>query len=65
VPPDRIRASRTALFPLKRPKLCPPKTPKVISAGLLPPGVTVADLKRDHQSRLRNPLIAGTAIDGN
>ena len=32
---------------------------EVISAGLLPPGITVADLKRDHQSRLRNPLIAG------
>jgi ATP-dependent DNA helicase RecG len=32
---------------------------EVISAGLLPPGITVADLKRDHQSKLRNLLIAG------
>ncbi len=32
---------------------------EVTSLGLLPPGVTVADLKRDHASRLRNPLIAG------
>ena len=32
---------------------------EVTSLGLLPPGVTVADLKRDHSSRLRNPLIAG------
>jgi ATP-dependent DNA helicase RecG len=32
---------------------------EVISAGLLPPGITVAELKRDHQSKLRNPLIAG------
>jgi predicted HTH transcriptional regulator len=33
--------------------------PEVASLGLLPPGVTVADLKRDHASRPRNPLIAG------
>ena len=32
---------------------------EVTSLGLLPSGVTVADLKRDHASRLRNPLIAG------
>jgi ATP-dependent DNA helicase RecG len=32
---------------------------EVISAGLLPPGITVADLKREHQSKLRNLLIAG------
>jgi ATP-dependent DNA helicase RecG len=32
---------------------------EVTSAGLLPPGITVADLKRDHKSQLRNPLIAG------
>ncbi len=32
---------------------------EIVSAGLLPPGITVADLKRDHASRLRNPLIAG------
>jgi len=32
---------------------------EVTSLGLLPPGVTVADLKRDHSPRLRNPLIAG------
>ena len=32
---------------------------EVTSLGLLPPGVTLADLKRDHSSRLRNPLIAG------
>ncbi len=32
---------------------------EVSSLGLLPPGITVADLKRDHASRLRNPLIAG------
>jgi ATP-dependent DNA helicase RecG len=32
---------------------------EVTSLGLLPPGITVADLKRDHTSRLRNPLIAG------
>jgi len=31
---------------------------EIISSGLLPPGITVADLKRDHSSRLRNPLIA-------
>lgn len=32
---------------------------EVISSGLLPPGITVAELKRDHPSRLRNPLVAG------
>ena len=32
---------------------------EVTSSGLLPSGITVADLKRDHASRLRNPLIAG------
>jgi ATP-dependent DNA helicase RecG len=32
---------------------------EVTSLGLLPPGITVADLKRDHASRLRNSLIAG------
>jgi ATP-dependent DNA helicase RecG len=32
---------------------------EISSLGLLPPGVTVADLKRDHMSRRRNPLIAG------
>ena len=32
---------------------------EVISLGLLPPGITVADLKQNHASRLRNPLIAG------
>jgi ATP-dependent DNA helicase RecG len=32
---------------------------EVTSLGLLPPGITVADLKQDHASRLRNPLIAG------
>ena len=32
---------------------------EVISTGLLPPGITVADLKRNHASRPRNPLIAG------
>jgi ATP-dependent DNA helicase RecG len=32
---------------------------EVTSLGLLPAGITVADLKRDHASRLRNPLIAG------
>src|SRR6202043_2595957 len=32
---------------------------EVISLGLLPPGITVADLKQDHASLLRNPLIAG------
>ncbi len=31
---------------------------EIISSGVLPPGITVADLKRDHPSRLRNPLIA-------
>jgi ATP-dependent DNA helicase RecG len=31
---------------------------EIISAGLLPPGITVADLKREHVSRPRNPLIA-------
>ncbi len=31
---------------------------EIISTGLLPPGITVADLKRDHASHLRNPLIA-------
>jgi ATP-dependent DNA helicase RecG len=31
---------------------------EIISTGLLPPGITVADLKRDHPSRPRNPLIA-------
>ncbi len=32
---------------------------EVTSLGLLPAGITVADLKRDHASRLRNSLIAG------
>ncbi len=32
---------------------------EVTSTGLLPPGITIAELKRDHASRLRNPLIAG------
>jgi ATP-dependent DNA helicase RecG len=32
---------------------------EVTSTGLLPPGITIAELKRDHGSRLRNPLIAG------
>lgn len=32
---------------------------EVISSGLLPPGITVPDLKREHQSKLRNPLVAG------
>ena len=32
---------------------------EVISLGLLPPGITVAELKQDHASRPRNPLIAG------
>ena len=32
---------------------------EVASSGLLPPGITLADLKSDHDSRLRNPLIAG------
>src|SRR5581483_10046361 len=31
---------------------------EIISTGLLPPGITVADLKREHVSRPRNPLIA-------
>jgi ATP-dependent DNA helicase RecG len=31
---------------------------EIISPGLLPPGITIADLKRDHPSKLRNPLIA-------
>jgi ATP-dependent DNA helicase RecG len=31
---------------------------EIISTGLLPPGITVADLKMDHPSRPRNPLIA-------
>jgi len=31
---------------------------EIMSSGLLPPGITVAELKRDHPSRLRNPLIA-------
>jgi ATP-dependent DNA helicase RecG len=31
---------------------------EIISSGLLPAGVTVADLKQDHLSRPRNPLIA-------
>ncbi len=30
-----------------------------MSTGLLPSGITVADLKRKHLSVLRNPLIAG------
>jgi hypothetical protein len=29
------------------------------SLGLLPPGITVADLKRDAAAQLGNPLIAG------
>jgi len=32
---------------------------EVISTGLLPAGITVADLKRDHPSAPPNPLIAG------
>lgn len=32
---------------------------EVISTGLLPAGITVADLKRKHPSLPRNPLIAG------
>jgi ATP-dependent DNA helicase RecG len=35
---------------------------EVNSTGLLPPGITIAELKRDHGSRLRNPLIAGSSI---
>jgi len=31
---------------------------EIISTGLLPSGLTVADLKQDHPSRPRNPLIA-------
>jgi len=31
---------------------------EVISSGLLPAGITVADLKRNHASKPRNPLIA-------
>lgn len=31
---------------------------EIISTGLLPAGITVADLKREHVSRPRNPLIA-------
>ena len=31
---------------------------EIVSSGLLPPGITVADLKRDHASHLRNPLVA-------
>ncbi|MGO8903277.1 MAG: ATP-binding protein [Isosphaeraceae bacterium] len=31
---------------------------EITSSGLLPPGITVADLKREHVSRPRNPLIA-------
>src|SRR5438309_915809 len=31
---------------------------EIISSGLLPVGITVADLKRSHVSRPRNPLIA-------
>lgn len=31
---------------------------EIISSGLLPAGITVADLKREHVSRPRNPLIA-------
>jgi ATP-dependent DNA helicase RecG len=32
---------------------------EVSSTGLLPAGITVADLKRQHRSRPRNPFIAG------
>ena len=32
---------------------------EIISVGLLPPGISVADLKRVHVSHPRNPLIAG------
>lgn len=35
---------------------------EVISTGLLPVGITVADLKRDHASAPPNPLIAGVSI---
>lgn len=31
---------------------------EVISSGLLPPGLTVADLKREHISQPRNPILA-------
>jgi ATP-dependent DNA helicase RecG len=31
---------------------------EITSSGLLPPGITVADLKREHVSQPRNPLIA-------
>ncbi len=31
---------------------------EITSSGLLPPGITVADLKKNHVSRPRNPLIA-------
>ncbi len=31
---------------------------EIISSGLLPPGITIPDLKRSHISRPRNPLIA-------
>ncbi len=31
---------------------------EIISSGLLPSGITIADLKREHVSRPRNPLIA-------
>lgn len=31
---------------------------EIISTGLLPPGITVADLKRDHASIPRNPTVA-------
>jgi ATP-dependent DNA helicase RecG len=33
---------------------------EITSLGLLPPGISVAELKVEHPSRLRNPLIAGT-----
>jgi ATP-dependent DNA helicase RecG len=32
---------------------------ELTSLGLLPSRITLADLKRDHPSRFRNPLIAG------
>jgi ATP-dependent DNA helicase RecG len=32
---------------------------EIASSGLLPPGITVADLKKEHRSLLRNPFIAG------
>jgi ATP-dependent DNA helicase RecG len=31
---------------------------EIVSSGLLPPGITIDDLKREHVSRPRNPLIA-------